>query len=226
MHVFRPRVLAIALLAVLLAGCTVQGSGDIGLPVQRSLMWFSYLNGDDIRQSCVAGAPDRARLIYNGRYTEQVRTYDLSAQGDGGLLAGRVFSGPSVLTMGDGTGLGLSRGRPWDRGLSPDVAGRLWAALERAGAFAPSPRLTLESREVWWLAVGCRGGQVFFHAWEAGRAGFPHAVFRPVLEVLDPTGIAFAPVKPAINPLARQAAEDEQLYGFQVEAAPGGLLYQ
>lgn len=220
------RLCPLLLLAVLtVAGCTVQDAGDIAAPGLRNVKWFSYLNGDDLRRQCDAMSPDRARLVYNGRFLEQVRTYDLTGRGDGAVLAGRVFRGPAVLTVTEGEGLGLARGHPWDRGLDAARAERLWAALERAGAFEPSPRLTLEGREVWWLAVGCRQGEVFFHAWEAGRPDFPDQIFRPLLEVMDPTGIAFAPVRPNNNPEILWDKNEAQQYRFRVEAAPGGLLY-
>src|SRR5690606_6468296 len=62
-----------ALCLIVLAACTYRGADD---PVSRKFSWFSYLNGDDIRRECVAGAADRYRFVYNGINVEQVRTYD------------------------------------------------------------------------------------------------------------------------------------------------------
>src|SRR5262249_48173552 len=69
-------------MALLLAACTYRG--DIDNPIVSGLSWFSYLDGTDIRTACAGGAPDRYRLVYNGRYEEQVRSYDISADGAGG----------------------------------------------------------------------------------------------------------------------------------------------
>ena len=46
-------------------------------PVAFKFTYLSYLNGDDIRSQCANGGRDILRFVYNGVYTEQVRTYDL-----------------------------------------------------------------------------------------------------------------------------------------------------
>ena len=61
--------------AVGLSACTYQG--HIDEPVTVKATWYSYLAGDDIRQTCVPNGLPRYRLVYNGRYEEQLRSYDL-----------------------------------------------------------------------------------------------------------------------------------------------------
>ncbi len=59
-------------------------SADYDKPIYRELTWFDYLNGNEIRSDCAPGTADWYRLIYNGVYIQQVRTYDVTAgpQGD------------------------------------------------------------------------------------------------------------------------------------------------
>ena len=84
---------ALAML-VLAGGCSYQ-LGGIGNPITRKFQYFSYLDGEDIRRDCVAGAPARYRLVYNANYNEQVRAYDLrrNAPGSGASLTTQVFGG-------------------------------------------------------------------------------------------------------------------------------------
>src|SRR5215510_5608925 len=71
-------------LIVLLAVSACAYRGGIDNPVVRKTQWFSYLDGDDIRTYCVENAPDSYRLVYNARYNEQLRSYELTADGAGG----------------------------------------------------------------------------------------------------------------------------------------------
>ncbi len=79
----RPRAgMGVALAAALLAGCTYRGTID--QPITIKLTWYSYLAGEDIRQTCVDSPLPRYRLIYNGHYDEQIRSYEVVAKDDGG----------------------------------------------------------------------------------------------------------------------------------------------
>src|SRR5215813_10182543 len=77
-----PRRLSVMGVIVLLAACSYRG--DIDNPVVRKVSWFSYLDGTDIRVACTEGAQDRYRLVYNARYEEQLRSYEVVADGGGG----------------------------------------------------------------------------------------------------------------------------------------------
>ena len=59
---------------LLASTCTFEG---FRYPVPFKFTYFSYLNGDDIRSNCANDGPEILRFLYDGDYTEQVRTYDL-----------------------------------------------------------------------------------------------------------------------------------------------------
>ena len=78
----------------LLGGCAYRG--EIDSPLWQRVTWFSYLGGTDIAQACAAGAGERYRIIYNGRYDEQLRSYEITRHGDAwprDLLAGSAVAG-------------------------------------------------------------------------------------------------------------------------------------
>jgi hypothetical protein len=220
----RVRGLFFAAAAAAVSACVSGGMADLTDPVSRQATWFSFLDGEDLRPACRAGAADRARLVYNGRYVDQVRVYEWTTTGRGTDLAGRVFTGGGLFRMEAGRGLGVVAGRPFRTAVDEEVAAGLWRRLAAAGAFRPAPRLTLTAGEVWWLAVGCHDGTVFFHAWPAGGEGFADLGFREALEPLDPTGIAFAPVTRRGVPLSMD--EDAERLSFRLEVAPGGLMHR
>src|SRR5262249_33362809 len=63
---------------LLLVGCHA-GGGVPGNPIGIMTQWFSFLDGDSIRDGCRPGAVDRYRLIYNAGLQEQFRFYDVPA---------------------------------------------------------------------------------------------------------------------------------------------------
>lgn len=65
----------------LLAGCAYHGGAgqSIDNPGVRKVAWFSYLDGGDIRETCTEGAAERYRLVYNGQYYKQTRSYEIFA---------------------------------------------------------------------------------------------------------------------------------------------------
>src|SRR5471030_2730397 len=83
----------------------------IDQPLTRSLNWFAYVGGDDIREACRPGGRNRIRLIYNALWEEQVRTYEFILQPDGTAgLTTRVLADQGLVTsviigsVGDVTG--------------------------------------------------------------------------------------------------------------------------
>src|ERR1700752_2998780 len=72
--------LKLTLMAYVLGGCAYHGPSqtDIDNPAVRRVAWFSYLDGNDIRERCAEGAPDRYRLVYNGQYGKQLRSYEIT----------------------------------------------------------------------------------------------------------------------------------------------------
>jgi len=68
-------LIALAAAGALLGGCT--GTGNSWNPISRSLGWFNFLNGTDMRRNCGPEAPEHVRFVYNARWGEQVRIYEL-----------------------------------------------------------------------------------------------------------------------------------------------------
>src|SRR3954471_11529521 len=81
-------VIALSLFGAM-AGCAYHGDSatDIDNPAVQKFAWFSFLDGNDIREACAAlgpKAPARYRLIYNGQYEKQLRVYEINATPSGG----------------------------------------------------------------------------------------------------------------------------------------------
>ena len=183
-------------------------TGGIERPLVQKVAWFSYLNGDDIRRACVPGAATQYRLVYNGEYNRQVRAYDILGAPGGARYLARVQSGGGI----DLRGISLSRPEGiggWTQAAASLEAGDLAAlehALEASGAFGPAPQgLRLASEEFYWTFVGCRDGQVHFHAWrygEGGDGGFEGLRFPDALLRHDATGVALNPPR-HVGPIER-----------------------
>ena len=71
------------------AACTTY-EGPPSNPVERSLTWFSYLAGDDIRAACRQGGSDHYRFVYNAIYEVQIRGYELTPTPGGAELTVRA----------------------------------------------------------------------------------------------------------------------------------------
>ncbi len=193
----RPRrALGLAWLALaVLAGCAYEGAID--QPVTIKATWFSYLNGDDIRAACTEGAPSWYRLVYNGNYEEQLRSYEVVADGTGGAYyKARVQNGSGLdLTKFSFGNLQAMAG--WTtvqiRLIPVDLAA-LERALEASGAFGPAPvGLRLASEQFYWVASLCRDGRFHFNAWLYPSARAAGLRFPQVLLGHDGTRIAVNP---------------------------------
>ena len=192
----RRRALGLALLALgVLAGCAYEGAID--QPVTIKATWFSYLNGDDIRSACTDGAPSWYRLVYNGNYDEQLRTYEVVTDGTGGAYyKARVQTGSGLdltkFSFGD-----LQAMAGWttvQTRLIPVDLAALERALEASGAFGPAPvGLRLASEQFYWVASLCRDGRFHFNAWLYPSARAAGLRFPQVLLGHDGTGIAVNP---------------------------------
>ena len=196
------RPLALAMLGAL-AACAY--SGGIDRPLVQKVAWFSYLNGDDIRAACVPGSANQYRLVYNGEYDRQVRTYEiLDAPGDASFLA-RVQQGGGIdlINFSFSRPGGAGGWKSSEAALSPAQMADLEGALAADGAFGAAPEgLRLASEEFYWLFVGCRGGQVYFHAWPYAGGGFEGLRFPEILLRHDRTGVPLNPPR-EVGPINR-----------------------
>jgi hypothetical protein len=153
------------MVAAALGGCASRGRLDN--PVERRLTWFSYADGSDIRTSCATGTLDRYRLVYNASYAEQVRAYDVVADGAGGAWLKAHASRPVDLSIFSARDLA----GPWrwpsaEARLSPEAFADFRARLERSGFTAGAPvGLSLHSAGFYWVASGCQDGVFHFTAW-------------------------------------------------------------
>src|ERR1041384_3254937 len=86
-------LLSVIGVTALCAACSYHG--DIDNPAIRKVAWFSYLDGTDIRNTCAEGALGRYRLVYNGRYEEQLRSYEIASDGAGGAYFVARAKGPA-----------------------------------------------------------------------------------------------------------------------------------
>ena len=172
---------------------------NVDQPVVRSLNWFSYVAGADIRAACRPGERSRVRLVYNALWEEQVRTYELFLQPDGkaglnmGVLVdqGAATNVSSILIgqLGDVTG-------PWrmrraQRLLSAPETTELMGLLQSSAGFGP-PRdgLRLPDNDFWWTVASCRDGAWGFQAYHYPTDRFANVRFAEKLFALDNVGIA------------------------------------
>jgi hypothetical protein len=164
---------------------------NVDMPVVRSLNWFGYVGGDDIRASCHAGGRSRIRLIYNALWEEQVRAYEVFLQPDGtaGLDVGVLAD------QGDVSNLLISRGddvlNPWrmkhgQRLLDAAEARQLMGLLQASAAFGPPhDGLRLPDNDFWWTVASCRNGLWGFQAYHYPTDGFANVKFAGQLFAWD-----------------------------------------
>lgn len=227
------RLLAVVVAGSIFAGCTYRG--DIDNPATIKATWFSYLNGDDIRSTCVEGAPLHYRLIYNADYDEQIRSYEVIGDGSGGArLTVRVAgeSGLDVTKLTFDDPLAFARWTRSDAPLGASVVERLDSELEASGAFAPAPEgLQLFSKETYWMSNLCRGGVFSFNAWRYPSDRFDAISFDDLLFALDETGVAVR--EPVAVPLGTSArlrsprgrdSSDATGNFFNVKVGDNGLI--
>jgi hypothetical protein len=201
------RLLALmAGLAMLPTACAYHGESktDIDNPAVRKFAWFSFLDGNDIREACAAlgpNAPARYRLIYNGQYEEQLRVYEIAAAASGAAdlhvrakgrtnLANWWISDTSDL-------LAPWRWRESRATLSAADLSQFRRLLGESGFGLGAPQgLRLPSQDFYWVAAGCEGGRFHFHAWRAKQGRLDHAKFLDFLLRHDGSGVAFRPSRP------------------------------
>ncbi len=180
-------------LAVLgLSACTTF-QGSTSNPIERSLTWFSFLAGDDIRASCEPGSPDHYRFVYNAIYQVQIRAYELiptpggaqltvRARGRSGLVNRFSFDnpfGPWALTQGEAQ-------------LDNPTAAAIVDAYATAVEVSPSSAgQNLDSNEYYWLVASCSAGNFALNAFLDPKVDINALEFPKLLLAHDTTGIPF-----------------------------------
>ncbi|MDY0883740.1 hypothetical protein ACFPL7_15280 [Dongia soli] len=197
------KVCNLCLISLLLVGCAYREGQryDVNNPIVRKFSWFSYLDGNDIRESCAAGSADRIRLVYNGQYDAQLRSYDIFVDKHGGAVmnvramnnTGNLVNWSTNNIFGPWT---------WTQSqvtlTSAEVA-EFRALLRQSGYGGPAPQgLKLHSQDFYWIAAGCEGGVFHYYAWNnrpqsMARQGFAGIKFQDFLLKRDKTGVTFRP---------------------------------
>ncbi|MBV9522123.1 MAG: hypothetical protein JO010_04990 [Alphaproteobacteria bacterium] len=215
-----------AVLALLLGACSSGGASD--LPFVRSLGWFGYLDGADIRRSCAAGGGDRYRFVYNAVWGEQVRDYEIFA-GAGPAppqLAARILfpEAPGQIDLRDP--LSTFRGRRAVVPLAPSDLEALRRALEASGFQDAAPAgIVLPSDGYYWIIAACVGGAYHFNAYLYPSRRFAEISFPAWLFAHDPSGVPVRPPAPTAprGPENRVTIDNRSYSIFDLVVGGNGL---
>jgi len=169
---------------------------NVDQPVVRSLNWFGYVGGEDIRAACQPGTRSHIRLVYNALWEEQVRVYDVFLQPDGtaGLNIGVLADQGNVAQLlvssaGDVTA-------PWktkkgQRLLNAAETSDLMGVLRASAAFGPPhDGLRLPDNDFWWAVSSCRNGVWGFQAYHYPTDNFANVRFAEKLYGWDNVPVA------------------------------------
>lgn len=165
----------------------------------RGFTWFGVLDGKDLREACLPGAPDRLRFVYNGVYQEQLRVYEVERPFPGApaALEARVRTRPNFanFTLGE---LILGPRDPASRAVLDERGfAHLVDTLMVDGFAQPVPRgLTLPSDGFYWVVSGCLGGRFDINGWVHPTERFNALGFPALLFARDMTGVPVNPPRP------------------------------
>jgi hypothetical protein len=172
---------------------------NIDNPAVAKWAWFSYLDGNDIRETCVSGSLDRYRLVYNAQYNKQVRVYEATSDGAGGAyLVSRARSGsPNLSDWRLSDPMSPWRWSQSDVRLAADEFREFAGLVGESGLDLGAPvGKKLHSKDFYWVAAACRGGIFAFHAWVDAQGDFDRIRFTDFLRARDRTGLAYREAVP------------------------------
>jgi hypothetical protein len=214
-------------LASVLAVAACSNVEQARAPAIGRLSWFALLEGRDIREACVPGAPARYRLVYNGNYEDQTRVYDLVRTPDGASLRTVVSTANITLFSYDG-----SAKNPWrpERESTANLDLETYRAVARAveadGFGAPTrTEIAFPSWSYYWIVSACAEGRFHINGWLAADKDGAKLTFPALLMAQDKTEITFA--EPTPNPFAdhrervRRVDSDRS---FEVRLTPQGIF--
>jgi hypothetical protein len=182
----------LALLALLLVSACA-AAGDSDNPIVRNLGWYDFLDGGDLRKSCQAGEPDLYRFVYNGRWREQVRVYEIrkTPAGDRADLTTRIIFPENLTEIRTDDLLATWRGKTASVPLTASDLAALDRTLAESGFEEPAPKgLMLHSDGTYWVAMACRNGVFHYNAYAYPSERFAALRFPAVLFHFDATGVA------------------------------------
>ena len=220
------RLVHACLTAAVVSACSA--AGPVDNPIGRTLTWFSYVGGEDIRKQCEAGGPNRWRFVYNGDYQQQVRTYDMVDDRiePGAILESRASNASNLVGVNLRDPLSAWQPQYDRRLLSPEQRAAVLNALTQSGFAGPAPKgELLRSDAYYWVVSACQNGQFHLNAWQQPGKDLSKLAFVPVLLDLDRTGVAYnRPRDLQLGPFygSNQAAEGREVR-FQLQVAENGL---
>ena len=209
-----------ALATLALTGCEYTGQG-IGNPLTRKTAWFSYLSGDDIHKACKPGYPDRYRIVYNGRWEEQVRIYEI-VNTPPHTLNQRIL-GPlqlNHLSIASTDGIGeIFEGQTAQTALGAQRYSELVAAVDQGLATPVPVDKTFASDSFYWIVTACEKGQFRLGAWQYNKPDFNVLTFPPLLLKADATGAKFnEPHEMDSRDFANKSSDDQKRWFIRIYA--------
>ena len=236
----RLRTLFVLLLLGLTSACTPGDRGGPGYepsidnPLSIKLTWFRYLGGEDIRRVCHPGSANFYRFVYNGHYNEQIRSYEVAPDDNGGaVVTARVLTGAGISAQVDlnlDDVLGSWRWTRSDERMTTNDFARFAAEVDKDRVLGPPPvGERLYSNAFYWVASGCHDGSFFLNAWTFPSERFSKLTFPASLLRFDGTGIAVNPPRPRdIDESIRGRTSNRALRGpggpyFELEVGRSGL---
>jgi hypothetical protein len=231
---YRQIAAGLAIWLATLAGAGCSYSGGVENPLIRKATWFSYLNGDDLRDRC-ARAPDtlEIRLIYNGNFKEQVRSYEIRGERAGGaIVTARAMpqDAGNLANFRLSDPLAPGRWRKSQTTLDAKARAELVARLADSGVFARAPSgIDLKSWGSYWVSIACRDGQVFYNAWRKGGERWERQELLEIVRPLDQTGVPFYQPHPARfvdSPTVQRQGDDRRAarIHFLMTTGDNGLI--
>jgi len=200
-------IVTYALICAAITACAYRpnsGRGDIDNPVTRKVSWYSYLDGSDIRENCQNGGPDQYRLVYNGQYEKQLRSYELVAQSDGtARLIARAAGDQNafnVTLFSPEDAFGPWRWQKSESTITSAAFQQFRTLLAQSGFGEKNKKgKRLYSRDFYWIAVGCESGSIRFQTWVAAKDEFTHIQFKDFLLAQDGTKLPFREPVPVFD---------------------------
>jgi hypothetical protein len=208
----------------LLFGCA---DGSSAFPPFRSLGWFRYLDGADMRNNCGSAAGSRYRFVYNAIWGEQVREYEVTADPAGGQLSVRVIFPEYVNVLDLRDPLAPFRGRSSAAPLTQADLGELVESLRQSGFYEPAPKgLNLPSDGFYWVVAACERGVFHYNAYAYPSSRFGAVRFDRWLFAHDGTGAPVNPPRPTPPRLPNyRLTEEPQPYSiFDLRVGDNGLV--
>lgn len=214
-----------SVVAMCLAMSACASTGDIANPLNRKLSWFSYLNGDDLRPACKAGADDHLRLVYNADYEEQVRVYNLYITGGEAVLEEEIVA-PLTLGQGGRSLSGLLENKTGQTRPGTAAAQDIWQSVIASGALGPTPQGTeLMSNQHYWVAVGCYQGAVFFNVWQFPAPHWDRLVFPDVLRRYQVSEMPWPRLRPQLFDHRTEADRFQRYPVFRMSVGAHGFRH-